>query len=62
MENIPADETEGALEIQRAVDLPTEHGGFEIRRVLIDGLDHQVRDLVPVSVPGLAVGSCGATC
>src|ERR1700744_609589 len=52
---VAADETEGALEIQRALDLAPEHGGFEIRGVLVDGLDHQIRDLVAVRVPGLAI-------
>ena len=33
VDDVPADEAEGALEVERTHDLPTEHGRLEVRRV-----------------------------
>src|SRR6201999_289448 len=56
VKDIPADESERALQIQRALDLAPEDCGLEVGSVLVDGVDHQVRDGLAVVVPGGPVG------
>ena len=51
VEDVAADEAEGALEIERAHDLPAEHRGLEIRRMAVDQIDHEVGDLLAVRRP-----------
>jgi hypothetical protein len=51
MEDVAADQTERALEVERAVDLAAEDLGFVIRCVLIDRLDHEIGDLLTMQVP-----------
>ena len=55
VEDVPADEPEPALEIERRMDLPPEHGLGEARRVRIDRRDDLIRRLLPLIVP-TAVG------
>src|SRR5262249_25576676 len=51
VENIAADEPEGALEIERRENLPAEHVAGEIGRVAVDRGDHQVGDPFAMIVP-----------
>src|SRR5947199_3487891 len=51
VENIAADEPEGALEIERREYLPAEHRALEVRRIAVDRVDHQVGDRLAVIVP-----------
>src|ERR1035437_4645127 len=55
MKNVAADQAKGTFQIERAHDLPTEHGSPEVRRMTIDEIDHDVGDLVAMVVPGRAV-------
>src|SRR5579875_2432324 len=55
MKYVAADKPEGPFEIERAEDLPCDHRSFEIRRVGIDGGDHEIGDLFAVRVPGFAI-------
>jgi alkanesulfonate monooxygenase SsuD/methylene tetrahydromethanopterin reductase-like flavin-dependent oxidoreductase (luciferase family) len=56
VKDVAADEAEGALQIERAHDLPARAPTFEVRRVAVDRLDHQVGDLFAAIVPGFSVG------
>ncbi len=56
MENIAADQAEGALQVERAVDLTADHRRLEARRVFVERRDHEVRHFFTVVVPGAAVG------
>lgn len=56
MKDVSADESEGALEIQRTHNLAPQHGGLEIGRMGIDQIDHQVCHFFTMSVPGCIVG------
>jgi hypothetical protein len=42
VEDVAADQAEGAFQIQRRQHLPTEHAGGEAGRIPFDGGDHQV--------------------
>src|SRR5579862_4217227 len=55
VEDVTADEPEGALEIERAHDLTTDHRRLEIGCIRIHRLDHQIRDGLAMYVPGCAV-------
>ena len=55
MGDVPADEPESALEVERAHDLAAEHRRLEVRCVGVDGVDHQVRYFLAMRVPGAAV-------
>src|SRR5688572_3643977 len=55
VEDVAADQAERSLEVERAVDLPSEHRGFEVRRVLVDRLDHQIRDGFAMRIPRLPI-------
>src|SRR5215212_6032976 len=43
MENVAADQSEAALEVERRVDLPADHRLGEARRVAVDQSDDRVR-------------------
>src|SRR3954447_8349126 len=51
VEDVAADEAKCALEIERRHDLPAEHRAFEVRRVAIYRVDHQVGDRLAMIVP-----------
>lgn len=51
VEDVAPDEPEGALQIERAEDLPAEHRTLEIRRIRTDRVDHQIRHCLAVRVP-----------
>src|SRR3569833_2417929 len=59
MKDVTAYQSEGAFQIQRALDLASPDRGFEVGCVLVDGVNHQVRDRLAVSVPGFAVRQLG---
>ncbi|HEY7786892.1 MAG TPA: hypothetical protein VIF33_00100 [Casimicrobiaceae bacterium] len=54
MEDIATDEAEFTFQVERRQDATPEHAAREIRRRLVDGVDHQVRDFVAMIVPGVA--------
>ena len=56
MENIAADEAECPLKIERRKDLARQDRPLEIRRMIIDRLDHQIGDGFTVVVPRRTVG------
>src|ERR1700679_3231589 len=56
VKDVAADQPEGALEIERAHDLPPEHRGLEIGRMTVDEIDHDIGYLLPMIVPGCPVG------
>src|SRR3954470_4174997 len=59
VEYVAADEPEGSLEIERRHDLPPQHRALEVRRVAVDGFDHEVSDDFAMVVPRLAVRQFG---
>src|ERR1700733_10423805 len=56
VEDVPADQPEGALQVERTHDLASEHRRLEVGRVSVDGLDHEVGHRLAMRVPGLPVG------
>ena len=54
--DVAADEAEHLFEVERAQRLAADHARLEARRIAVDGVDHQVGDLVAMVVPGAAVG------
>jgi hypothetical protein len=56
MKDVAPDETELTFEIERAEDLTADDARFESGGVTIDRIDHQVRHLLPVFVPGPPAG------
>src|SRR6266481_4775709 len=55
VENVAADQTEGALQVERAHDLPAKHGCLEVRCVTVHQLDHDVGHFIAMLVPRGAV-------
>src|SRR3981081_723077 len=56
MHDVAADQPKRPLQVQRAHYLAAKHGGFEVRSIFVDGVDHEIGDRSPVRVPRLAVG------
>ena len=52
VEDVAADQPEGAFEIERREDLSPEHRTLEVRRVSVDRVDHQVGDRLAMFIPG----------
>ncbi len=51
----PPKQAELPLEIERGEHLPADHACRKARRVLVDGRDHEVGDLLAIIVPGFSV-------
>ena len=51
MEDIAADEAEGAFEIERRKNLARQHGPPEVRRIGVDRIDHEIGDGFAMVVP-----------
>src|SRR5688500_9609089 len=54
VEDIAADQSEAALEVQRRMDLPADHGLGETGRMAVDQRDDRVRGLFTLVVPAAA--------
>src|SRR5437764_8519357 len=56
MEDVAADEAEGAFQVERRENLTAKHRAFEVRRIAVDRVDHQVGDRLAMFIPGRTVG------
>src|SRR6202166_5484689 len=55
MKNIPTEQAELPLQIERRENLPADHACREAGGIFVHGRDHEVGDLFAMLVPGLAV-------
>src|SRR5690606_10356606 len=51
VEDVAAEQADAALQVERAQRLVAEHAAGEVRRVLVHGVDHQLRHRVAMRVP-----------
>src|SRR5438045_6306853 len=56
VENVAADETKSALQIQWRQNLACDNGALKIGRIGVDGIDDEIRDAIAMLVPRRTVG------